>query len=189
VNIWTSQGVRLGTSRFLSTENDLKLTVVYVACLLLLVFAGEALAGERPAPGAPGGSQQSSSHNAPTVNYTDRTVLTQTGHTNEKQTSNVDFTINTSARSLKAKLTWTDDIGSNDDFKLALVLDGKELGSAEGKTGSLEADALPAANMTLSGTFTVEITCVSAPGLVSGSPVDRDGGNDWKLEVTGSVAE
>jgi len=179
--------VQLGNGRFLSTENDLRLTVIYVACLVLLIFGGEALAGNRavagtqnpttPGPGHPGGTQ-----------FENRTILTLGGTTSEGQTTPVEFAINTSAAWITATLEWTDDIGSNDDFGITLKMGSNELASDHSTSGKASVTVRAEESGNLTGAFTIEVKAINCPGMVAGSPIDRDSGNSWGLTVEGSVA-
>jgi hypothetical protein len=177
--------VQLGNERFLSTENDLRLTVIYVGVLVLLIFGGEALAGDRPISATSGTTNNPAKPSAP--QYENITILSQTGHTAEGATSEVTFVINASAKWITASLEWTDDIGSNDEFGLALILDGEELANQKSTSGKVTATASMEEFTNLEGNYTITVKAINCPGMVSASPIDRDSGNDWSLSVTGSV--
>lgn len=179
--------VQLGNERFLSTENDLRLTVLYVGVLVLLIFGGEALAGDRATGTAHGATNTPTKPNTP--QYENITILSQSGHTSEGATTEVTFVVNASAKWITASLQWTDDIGSNDEFGLAIKLDGEELASQKSTSGKVTVTASMEEFTNLEGNYTITVAAINCPGMVSASPVDRDSGNDWGLSVTGSVVK
>jgi len=116
-----------------------------------------------------------------TMHLVEESVVDSTGYTAEAQSSSVDVKVPWSNVTwLNMTLTWTDDIGNNDQFELKLQLDGKDIDKKSGNAGlvTLEIEG-PA-----SGNYTAVITCVNAPGLVGPSPIDRDNGNSWALKAT-----
>jgi len=118
----------------------------------------------------------------PSVTYlVEEPVTDANRYTAEGQSSNVDLKVPwANVTWLNMTLTWTDDIGNNDQFELKVQLDGKDVDKKSGNTGQVTLNLeVPA-----SGNYTAVITCVNAPGLVGPSPIDRDNGNNWALKAT-----
>jgi hypothetical protein len=117
-------------------------------------------------------------------------LLSKDGNTAEGQSTEESLTVEQEGTvSFDIKLTWTDDYGSNDEFKLAVSNATGEIDSSSGISGSLELKYAPASAgpADLVGKYTITVTCVNAPGVIGPLPVDRDNGNSWKLVVTAVV--
>jgi hypothetical protein len=117
--------------------------------------------------------------------YVEETVLDESGHTQEGTSSEIDMELGPDVVGLKVTLSWVDDIGSNDQFSLALKRDGGEISSISGTSGTLEIST----NQTVAGNYTVVVTAVDCPGLFLRLPIDRDNGNDWSLTAAAIHAE
>ncbi len=118
------------------------------------------------------------------------TVLDNSGSTGEGQST--DLTAELPAAvvvRIAGTLTWTDDIGSNDEFSLTFALDGAELGKDQGTSGSLVVEAKAPPGGSISGNLTITVECLRAPGVIQVLPVDRDSGNSWDLKVEAEIVE
>jgi len=115
-----------------------------------------------------------------TLTLVNEDLLDETGYTNEGQSTEVPFEVPWSSVTwINLTLSWTDDIGNNDEFQLTVMLDGQNVGSASGSSGNLPLSL----KAPLSGNYTAVVACTKAPGLVGSSPFDRDSGNDWALKA------
>jgi hypothetical protein len=162
-------------------RDDLLVLSVAVLMVFVLYIAVDypntmaSIPGNTPGGGTgPGPGQQ-------TIVLQNEDLLNEDGNTNEGQSTEVPFEVPwASVTWINFTLTWTDDVGNNDQFELKVLTDGQEVGSADGTTGSvpLNIKAPP------SGNYTATVTCIKAPGLVGSSPWDRDSGNDWTLKAT-----
>jgi hypothetical protein len=107
-------------------------------------------------------------------------TLPFSGNTAEGKSTGVDGgRLPAVACAINATLQWTDDYGSNDDFRLELLVNGTVEGMQEGTTGQLVVSIAGAFN----GTLSARVTAVSCPGVVGISPIDRDSGNSWQLDI------
>jgi len=108
-------------------------------------------------------------------------VVQQDGSTSEGGTTDVDFELGFERNTgMTVTLTWTDDIGNNDELGITLQKDGKEVDSTSGTSGSIELQIVSPE----SGNYTVQVSAIDCPGVVGPLPFDRDTGNTWSLEVT-----
>jgi hypothetical protein len=157
------------------------LLVLAVTALMIFTLYGTVdyplTVADIKAQGGGGGGAQ------PQTNVThivEEPLVDQNGNTNEGQSTNVDTEVPWADLTwVNVTLTWTDDIGSNDEFEVKVTVDGSELGKASGVTGAITVDLKGPPN----GNYTVVITCVDAPGLVGPFPIDRDSGNSWNLKA------
>ena len=157
----------------------LSVAVLMVFVLYIAVDYPNTMAKAPGNTGNTGGTGPNNGHQTLTLVKED--LLDQSGHTSEGQSSEIPFKVPWSNVTwINLTLSWTDDIGSNDQFELKVLADGQELGSADGTSGNvpLNIKAPP------SGNYTAIVTCVNAPGLVGSSPIDRDSGNDWAIKAT-----
>jgi hypothetical protein len=169
-------------------KNDLKVVTVFMVVIFVMVGALEirpydAVAPSKP-PVTPGpGNNQ-------TQDLTTDQVVSRSGYTLEGQSSKENFGLGfKQVTMVQADLKWTDDYSSNDVFKLELSRDGQTLGEDQGSSGDLTVKGTASTDETLSGNFTVTITCISAPGIVGPSPIDRDKGNSWDLTVSATHSQ
>lgn len=108
-------------------------------------------------------------------------LVDQSGSTNEGQSTDVEMKATWGNLTwVNATLTWTDDIGDNDEFELKISVDGAEIDKASSVDGNIVLNLKGPP----SGNYTVTVTCVDAPGLVGPFPIDRDNGNAWQLKAT-----
>jgi hypothetical protein len=177
-----------------SLFGDNELVLVSSIMILLILFAAIA---ERPDAKAPDWFVKTASGTIkpqPVQNHTlvktEAELLSKDGYTNEGQTTEVSLTVDQQGTiELSITLTWADDYGSNDQFKLILSNETKDLDVASGSSGNLEVRYAPASPGPddLIGKYTIAVNCESAPGVVGPLPVDRDNGNAWSLKVTAIV--
>ena len=156
----------------------LSVAVLMVFVLYTVVDYPSTMAKAPGNTGNPGGTGQNNGQ--PTIQLVNEDLLDKSGHTAEGQSTEVPFEVPWSSVTwINLTLSWTDDIGSNDQFELKVLADGQEVGSADGTSGNipLNIKAPP------TGNYTAVITCVNAPGLVGPSPIDRDSGNDWAIKA------
>ena len=187
-----ASGVQRGRRGNLFWDNEL----VLVSCIMVMLLLVSAVS-QRPDAKVPDWVISNPNHQAgpePEQNHTPvRTevqLLSKDGATTEGQSSEESLTVEQQGTvSLDIKLTWTDDYGSNDEFKLAFSNATGEIDSSSGTSGSLEVKYEPASPgpSDLVGTYKITVTCVNAPGVIGPLPVDRDNGNSWKLVVTAVV--
>jgi len=117
-----------------------------------------------------------------TFTYDEQELMSIEGWTDEGATSDQALgLLPVNVTGVRAVLTWTDDIGSNDVLMLAISLNGTELASTEGSSGSLELEA--GENETMDGELGAQVTAASCPGRIGASPIDLDDGNGWSLMV------
>jgi hypothetical protein len=166
---------------------DVVLTSVVALLIISTVILGDiGIAGQvRPgAQGQQGGTQDNTKWTLTAVD-----LYSHDGYTSEKTSSEVkagEAPENTTV--IEAKLTWTDDYGSNDVFKIELQLEGKGLGTGQGSTGEITVETNGTSGQNLTGNITVLVTCVSSPGLVGPNPFHVvDKGNSWTLNVKATV--
>jgi hypothetical protein len=179
--------------RFLSTRNDFKLVLIYFVVILLFCVCIEAYFFKTgniqigdPIPPKP----QYPPPDTPIVVVNETVdVLSVPGTTNEGQTSTEGFTLDYDyVYQISVSLTWTDDYGNNDRFRVTLYLEGNALGSAEGDSGAASFTVTDNEEPVLNGTFSLEIEAVDCPGRAGGAiPVDLDSGNTWELFVDARV--
>jgi hypothetical protein len=125
-------------------------------------------------PGGPGGKQ--------TVEVE---TMAMDGYTQEGSTDEIDIgPLPENTTMIKAELTWSDDYGSNDVFRLAIVVNGSESDTTQGSTGSLQ---LETDEGWYEGDHGVRVTAESCPGVIGIGPDLRDNGNDWSLRVVATV--
>jgi hypothetical protein len=156
----------------------LSVAVLMVFVLYVAVDYPKTLAN---VPGGSGGGGSGPGPSPPTYTLVNEDLMDETSHTSEGQSTELSFEVPWSAVTwINLTLSWTDDIGNNDQFELKVLADGQDVGSADGSSGNipLSIKAPPAGN------YTAKVTCVKAPGLVGSSPLDRDSGNDWTLKAT-----
>lgn len=120
--------------------------------------------------------------------YEEKELLSIEGWTDEGTTSDQGLgTLPENVTTVRAVLTWTDDIGSNDVLGLAITLNGTELGSAEGSNGNFELELsgndTETGDEVVSGELGAGVTAVRCPGRVGPLPRDLDDGNGWALKV------
>ena len=156
----------------------LSVAVLMVFVLYIAVDYPSTMANVPANNGNSGGSGQNNGN--PTIQLVNEDLLDQSGHTSEGQSSEIAFNAPWSNITwINLTLSWTDDIGNNDQFELKVLSDGQELDSADGSTGAV----ILSIQLPPSGNYTAVITCVKAPGLVGPSPIDRDSGNDWDIQA------
>jgi len=115
-------------------------------------------------------------------------VLSQDGQTSEGASSTVNVDVEQPGLlKLTVVLTWTDDIGSNDELGLSVSNATGELDTTEGTSGSLELVLSAPDGEHLLGPFEVKVSAINCPGRVGPLPVDMDNGNSWSLKVTALV--
>jgi hypothetical protein len=167
---------------------DVVLTSVVALVLISIVVLGDLGIAAQVRPGTPGSAEPTSPEETKWV-LSEVDLSSNDGYTSEKTTTEVkagELPDNTTA--VKVALSWTDDYGSNDVFKIELQLEGTSLGSQEGSSGSLSIDANATEGKYLSGNLTVLVTCVSSPGLVGPNPFHVvDKGNSWTVKATATV--
>jgi hypothetical protein len=113
--------------------------------------------------------------------YMEEEAVSIDGWTEEGASTDMDFgRLPVNVTGFRVELTWQDDIGSNDVLAVALIFNDSELDSAEGGSGSLSLE-IPEGNY--NGTYGIKVTAVNCPGVVGISPIDRDTGNSWNLNV------
>ena len=135
--------------------------------------------GASPPPGV-GGEEEGDLTPLPV----EESLLDVTGHTNEGQSTSVDFTIDDgNTTQIMAQLIWSDDIGNNDQFSMGLVYGGDTVDTVSSTTGSLEL----VCNSVSPGDYQFVVTAMDCPGEVEISPIDRDGGNEWHLVASVTV--
>lgn len=120
--------------------------------------------------------------------YEEQELLSIEGWTDEGATSDQGLgTLPENVTAVRAVLTWTDDIGSNDVLGLAIALNGTDMGTAEGTSGSLElefdANTTGSGGELIIGDLGASVTAVRCPGRLGPLPVDLDNGNDWAFKV------
>ncbi len=169
-------------------RNDLKVVTIFMVVIILISVGLELRPRDIPKPTeTPGTPNQP--HNQ-TQDLTTAEVLSRSGYTNEGQSSQEKFGLGYPLVTMvKVELKWTDDYGSNDVFKLELSRDDVSLGQEQGSTGGITLEATAGTGENLAGNYTATITCVSAPGVVGPSPIDRDKGNSWDLTVSATYLE
>jgi len=127
-----------------------------------------------PGGGGPGGG------GGGTPTLVTETVVSASGHTAEGSTSDTPFEAPWAVvRWVNLTLSWTDDVGSNDELGLALQHEGQEIDSITGTTGELRLTIKDPPG----GNFTVQVSAIDCPGRITSHPFDQDNGNDWDLEV------
>jgi hypothetical protein len=169
-------------------RNDLRAVIVFFIAMLIVMPVLELQTPATP-PSKQQGNQTGNNQNQTPVMVTAE-VLSRSAYTSEGQTTEETFGLGyTIVTDVKAELTWTDDYGSNDVFSIELFHEGQSLDKQQGSTGALTVHASAKSGENLAGNFSVNITCVSAPGIVGPSPVDRDHGNSWDLKVTATYSK
>lgn len=170
-------------------RNDLKVISVIMVLTLLATLSMEVQSGSvskwKPddTDGGDGNGQT-----GPTFVEVD--LLDTSGHTSEGATSQEDFESNYPVvTKVEVELTWTDDIGNNDEFRLTLFWEGAEEKTVQGTSGTLSLEIVSDPEGVYSGNFTVEIEAVDCPGVLDPIPMDRDNGNNWDLVVKATVSE
>lgn len=146
-----------------------------------LSFASQVGGGDQNQPGTNGNNTK--------WTLTSVDLYSNSGYTAEKSTTTLkagELPGNTTA--VKAELSWTDDYGNNDVFKIELQADGKSLGTQQGSTGDLVVDTNGTSGQNMTGNVTVLVTCVSSPGIIGPNPFHIvDKGNSWTLNVKATV--
>jgi hypothetical protein len=180
------------------TARDIQLLSVSIVILLFCSFAGEAhiLNGTPPnwylktyfpkayVPPSP------SNDTPPDGELVTRTVLSSDGHTNEGSTSDVLFIIDQDGvQEIMVTLSWQDDLGEPDTLGLSLSFEGSKLDAQEGSSGPLELKYVTDNATDPRGEYTVSVSALDCPGVVSIFPIDRDSGNDWSLTVKMTILE
>ena len=148
---------------------DLVLTSAIALIIISIIMIGDFGIAAQVKPGAE--NQHGGTQNNTNWVLTQVDLYSHDGYTSEKSTTDVkagELPGNTTA--IKVELTWTDDYGSNDIFKIELQVDGKSLDAQQGSTGSLSIDTNGAQGLNLTGNVTVLVTCVSSPGLLGPNP-------------------
>jgi|GEM_PF-3103664 len=169
-------------------RNDLKVVTIFMVVILLISMGLELRPRDIPKPEDIQGTTNPP-HNQ-TQDLVTAEVLSRSGYTNEGQSSQEKFGLGYPlVTAVKVELKWTDDYGSNDVFKLELSRDDAVLGQDQGSTGTITIEVKAGTGENLAGNFTATITCVSAPGVVGPSPIDRDKGNSWDLTVSATYQE
>jgi len=169
-------------------RNDLRAVAVFMVFMFVLIPGLELQDTETP--GAPGSLTPPTGGHNQTQTLKTGEVLSRSGYTNEGQSTEEKFGLGYPlVTNVKAELKWTDDYGSNDVFSIELKREGQSVDKQQGTTGDLTVQATAKAGENLAGNFTVIITCVSAPGVVGPSPINRDNGNSWDMKVTATYSE
>jgi hypothetical protein len=169
-------------------RNDLKVVTIFMVVILLISVGLELRPRDIPRPEDTPGTTPTPQNQPPELVTAD--VLTRSGYNNEGQSSPEKFGLGYPLVTVvKVELKWTDDYGNNDVFKLELSREDASLGQEQGSTGSITIEVKAGTDENLAGNFTATITCVSAPGVVSPSPVSRDKGNTWDLTVSATYQE
>lgn len=170
-------------------KNDLKVVTIFMV-FIFVMLTGLEVRPQDIGHVAPPTTVTPTPGNNQTLNLTTSQVLSRSGFTSEGQGSPVTFALTfQQVTMVEARLTWTDDYGSTDVFKLEVSLDGESLGQDQGSSGELTVKVEAGTGQNLAGNITVTITCVSAPGVVGPSPIDRDKGNSWDLAVSAKHSE
>jgi hypothetical protein len=177
--------------RFFSTRNDFKIAILYIVIFVLLVLVVEAVFYDPTAAKAGTEDDEISpsdeEEEEPVFIFDQAEVLSTSGHTSEGGTSTEVLDLDyPKVKHIEVRLSWTDDHGNNDNFKVTLLRDGTTIRSEEGDTGTItlsEEDPEGALN----GSYEVQIEALDCPGAVGGLPIDRDDGNSWDLSVTAEV--
>jgi hypothetical protein len=113
----------------------------------------------------------------------------KSGRTAEGETTSLEINIDIlNITYIEFRLTWSDDIGDNDEFSLSVFGPAGFSDNAASDIGEIYlkidvSDPETASNGTAGGTgiWKVEIEAVDCPGLVSVGGFDRDNGNEWSL--------
>jgi hypothetical protein len=169
-------------------RNDLKVVTIFMVIILLVSVGLELRPRDIPKPEEPQGTTNPPQDQPPEPVTTE--VLSRSGYTNEGQSSQEKFGLGYPLVTMvKIELKWTDDYGNNDVFKLELSREDAALGQEQGSTGGITIEVNAGTDENLAGNFTATVTCISAPGVVSPSPVDRDKGNSWDLTVSATYQE
>lgn len=173
-----------------STRNDRSISLVYFI-IAALIFSGFVIFSNEDSQSAqdyqelrrPLTEDQVDQFEIVTVE-----VLSGGGLTTEGSSSQESFELmQERVEEINIQLSWTDDIGSNDKFRLSLIRDDEVLRMNEGDTGSITisiSDPLGGLN----GSFIVLIEAIDCPGVVNGAPIDRDNGNDWQIFADAKVS-
>jgi hypothetical protein len=177
---------------FASKKNDL--VMVSTVMLLLLIFAvgAEDPGLESRLPDITDGGDQGpqDGEDNKTKSTFEVEILSISEFTAEGGSTDVDMDFEQeNALEINIVLEWSDDIGSNDEFKLTLSNSSGEVDSDQGSSGSLSIRYSPGSGMSLVDKYTITVEAVDCPGIVGIVPVDRDGGNDWTLTTTAVVEE
>lgn len=164
------------------------MALVYMVLVMILIFSLEAASFEGSSSSStssgPGGSQTAPRFEIQTVE-----VLNEMGQTTEGGYSETGFTLTQAAiEHVFLKLTWSDDLGNNDVFRITLMFKGQVLKSQEGSSGVIDLDISTLDMDEPQGDYAVSIEAVDCPGAVEGVPVDRDSGNDWNLVVSARLS-
>ncbi len=88
-----------------------------------------------------------------------------------------------------ATLTWTDDIGSNDELSLSIAFEGGAASTQSSTSGNVALNASGDSLTPMAGNWTCTVSVVRAPGLISILPIDRDNGNAWSLQIDALVRQ
>jgi hypothetical protein len=182
----------LEKDRLFIAHMDLK--VVSVIMGLLVIFSVTFETTDMSVPGWAGGSSPNKDDNGggPGTNQTVEPVtvdvLSKDGQTSEGSSTPVNVDVEQPGLlKLTVKLTWVDDIGSNDEFGLAISNETGELDTTQGTSGSLEIVLSAPDDGYLEGPFEVKVSALNCPGRIGPLPVDMDSGNSWTLTVTALV--
>jgi hypothetical protein len=167
---------------------DVVLTSLVALSLIIIVVGGDLSISAQVKPGTPGSVEPTSPDETHWV-LSEVDLYSKDGYTSEKSTTEVKAgELPSNSTAIKVELSWTDDYGTNDVFKIELQLDGASLGSQQGSTGDLTIETNTTEGEFLSGNVTVLVTCVSSPGLVGPNPFHIvDKGNSWTLKATATV--
>lgn len=171
----------------LSKKRDL--TIISAFMVLMLLFA---VAAEDPEQEPPewyverfddGGGGQDDPKDDVTETRTDP-IFSKGGFTSEGGVTEEVFQVDEDGSlEIEVLLTWTDDIGNNDNFRMSLSNSSGEIGYIEGTAGSLAIDVVAEQAGDLIGEYTVTVEALDCPGLMGPIPIDRDSGNDWTIDV------
>lgn len=170
-------------------KKDLRLVFLYTIIVVLLIILMEArFIGTYDHGDGTSGGDNGGGGTEPVM--VDADILSRSGFTPEGGTNEETFFIpNEVVTEVSIELTWTDDIGDNDRFRLTVKHEGDEVGIDEGTSGVLTASLDDPVEGALFGNYSIEIEAVDCPGMVGPIPVDRDDGNTWDLQVKATVSD
>jgi hypothetical protein len=110
----------------------------------------------------------------------EETLLDISDTTQEGSSTNLEMTVLENTTSISLSLTWTDDLGSNDELELNVEFEGLTQQTMSSTSGSI----VLSLTEPQAGAYSVTVSALDCPGNVGISPVDRDNGNDWTLSAT-----
>ena len=168
-------------------RNDLRTVTLFMLFLIVLIAVMEGYQGPVPEP-LP--DTEPTDEDVPDLNMTTIDVVSISGHSPEGGTTDETFTLDQAlVTKIEIELTWSDDIGDNDELRVTVLHEGEEVGSESSTNGRITITLVDEQDGGLGGNYTVEVTAVDCPGLVGPSPVNRDNGNTWDLVVRATVSQ